>query len=138
MFAYFNNDWEGFAVASAGASGASSACERHLAVLRAGRIGWLELATLVGRLPIGINGLALVLFLREETGSFARRRARSRAGWRSGSGSARRSWGASSTGAARACCMLARDRRTPPGSSRLLALGRDDAPTRVLVARRGR
>ena len=43
----------------------------YLAVLRAGRIGWLELATLVGRLPIGINGLALVLFLREETGSFA-------------------------------------------------------------------
>jgi MFS family permease len=42
----------------------------YLAVLRAGRIGWLELATLVGRLPIGINGLALVLFLKEETGSF--------------------------------------------------------------------
>jgi MFS family permease len=43
----------------------------YLAVLRAGRIGWLELATLVGRLPIGISGLALVLFLKEETGSFA-------------------------------------------------------------------
>jgi MFS family permease len=42
----------------------------YLAVLRAGRIGWLELATLVGRLPIGINGLALVLFLKAETGSF--------------------------------------------------------------------
>jgi MFS family permease len=43
----------------------------YLAVLRAGRIGWLELATLIGRLPIGICGLALVLFLKEETGSFA-------------------------------------------------------------------
>ncbi len=43
----------------------------YLAVLRAGRLGWLELATLVGRLPIGINGLAVVLFLRAETGSFA-------------------------------------------------------------------
>ncbi|HEX2102765.1 MAG TPA: MFS transporter [Solirubrobacteraceae bacterium] len=43
----------------------------YLAVLRAGRIGWLELATLVGRLPIGINGLALVLFLKAETGLFA-------------------------------------------------------------------
>ncbi|HEV2061996.1 MAG TPA: hypothetical protein VGR12_04010, partial [Solirubrobacteraceae bacterium] len=43
----------------------------YLAVLRAGRIGWLELATLIGRLPIGISGLALVLFLKDETGSFA-------------------------------------------------------------------
>jgi MFS family permease len=43
----------------------------YLAVLRAGRIGWLELATLVGRLPIGISGLAIVLFFKEETGSFA-------------------------------------------------------------------
>jgi MFS family permease len=43
----------------------------YLAVLRAGRIGWLELATLIGRLPIGISGLAVVLFLKEETGSFA-------------------------------------------------------------------
>ncbi|MDQ3739710.1 MAG: MFS transporter, partial [Actinomycetota bacterium] len=45
--------------------------QAYLAVLRAGRIGWLELTTLVGRLPIGISGLALVLFLKEETGSFA-------------------------------------------------------------------
>ncbi|HEV2811620.1 MAG TPA: MFS transporter [Solirubrobacteraceae bacterium] len=43
----------------------------YIAVLRVGRVGWLELATLVGRLPIGISGLALVLFLKEETGSFA-------------------------------------------------------------------
>ena len=43
----------------------------YLAVLRAGRLGWLELTTLIGRLPIGISGLALVLFLKEETGSFA-------------------------------------------------------------------
>ena len=43
----------------------------YLAVLRTGRLGWLELATLVGRLPIGINGLAIVLFFKEETGSFA-------------------------------------------------------------------
>lgn len=42
----------------------------YLEVLRAGRLGWLELSTLIGRLPIGVNGLALVLFLKEETGSF--------------------------------------------------------------------
>lgn len=42
----------------------------YLAVLRAGRIGWLQLATLVARLPVAINGLALVLFIRDEGGSF--------------------------------------------------------------------
>jgi MFS family permease len=42
----------------------------YLEVLRAGRLGWLELATLVARLPVGINGLALVLFIREEGGSY--------------------------------------------------------------------
>ena len=43
----------------------------YLDILRHGRVGVLLLAALVARLPIGINGLAVVLFLREETGSFS-------------------------------------------------------------------
>ena len=42
----------------------------YLRILRKPHVGWLELASLIGRLPIGINGLAMILFLREETGSF--------------------------------------------------------------------
>src|SRR5919198_678606 len=40
-------------------------------VLRHPRMAALLSAALVARLPIGINGLALVLFLREQTGSFS-------------------------------------------------------------------
>ena len=40
-------------------------------LLRDRRIATLMGATLVARLPVGINGLAIILFLREETGSFA-------------------------------------------------------------------
>jgi MFS family permease len=40
-------------------------------ILRHPRMAGLFAAALVARLPIGINGLAVVLFLREETGSFA-------------------------------------------------------------------
>jgi MFS family permease len=40
-------------------------------ILRHPRMAGLLLAALVSRLPIGINGLAIVLFLREQTGSFA-------------------------------------------------------------------
>lgn len=42
----------------------------YLHLLRTPRLGWLLAASVVGRLPIGINGLAMILFLREETGSF--------------------------------------------------------------------
>jgi len=40
-------------------------------ILRHPRMAALFAAALVARLPIGINGLAVVLFLREQTGSFA-------------------------------------------------------------------
>jgi MFS family permease len=43
----------------------------YLRILRTPRFAWLLAASIVGRLPIGINGLAMILFLREETGSFA-------------------------------------------------------------------
>ena len=42
----------------------------YLQILRTPRMGPLLFASLIGRLPIGINGLAMILFLREETGSF--------------------------------------------------------------------
>ena len=40
-------------------------------ILRHPRMAALYAAALVARLPVGINGLAVVLFLREQTGSFA-------------------------------------------------------------------
>jgi MFS family permease len=40
-------------------------------ILRHPRMAGLYAAALVARLPVGINGLAIVLFLREQTGSFA-------------------------------------------------------------------
>jgi MFS family permease len=43
----------------------------YLRILREPYLGPLLAATLLARLPIGINGLATVLFLRAETGSFA-------------------------------------------------------------------
>src|SRR5262245_1032778 len=43
----------------------------YLQLLRDRRIATLLGAALIARLPFGINGLAIVLFLREETGSFA-------------------------------------------------------------------
>jgi MFS family permease len=42
----------------------------YLRILRKPNIAALFAASLVARLPIGINGLAMILFLREETGSF--------------------------------------------------------------------
>jgi MFS family permease len=45
--------------------------KRYAEVLRVPHVAPLVLATLLARLPIGINGLALVLFLRHQTGSFA-------------------------------------------------------------------
>ncbi|MGI8595639.1 MAG: hypothetical protein ACR2ML_15005 [Solirubrobacteraceae bacterium] len=43
----------------------------YLRILRHPRMAVLYAAALVARLPIGINGLAVVLFLREQTGAFA-------------------------------------------------------------------
>ena len=54
---------------------------RYLEILRVPHLGAMCAASLLARLPMGINGLAIVLLLRAETGSFAapaRRRARSR------------------------------------------------------------
>ena len=45
--------------------------ERYARVLRAPHARALLLAELPARLPIGINGLAIVLFCREHTGSYA-------------------------------------------------------------------
>jgi len=44
---------------------------RYLEILRSPHIGAMFAASLLARLPIGINGLAIVLLLRAETGSFA-------------------------------------------------------------------
>ena len=43
----------------------------YLRIIRQPRMAALLGATLIARLPVGINGLAVVLFLRAETGSFA-------------------------------------------------------------------
>jgi MFS family permease len=48
-----------------------AARERYARVLRAPHARALLLAELPARLPVGINGLALVLFCREHTGSYA-------------------------------------------------------------------
>jgi MFS family permease len=45
--------------------------KRYAEVLRVPHIATLIAATLLARFPIGINALALILYLREETGSFA-------------------------------------------------------------------
>jgi MFS family permease len=45
--------------------------ERYARVLRAPHARALLIAELPARLPVGINGLAIVLFLREHTGSYA-------------------------------------------------------------------
>jgi MFS family permease len=45
--------------------------ERYARVLRAPHVRALMLAEIPMRLPVGINGLAIVLFLRERTGSYA-------------------------------------------------------------------
>jgi MFS family permease len=48
-----------------------SARRRYERILRTPQVGPLVLAALVARLPIGMFGLAIVLFLRAETGSYA-------------------------------------------------------------------
>jgi MFS family permease len=104
----------------------------YLAVLRSGSVGWLELATLVARLPVGINGLALVLFLRDEGLSF---------------GVAGAAAGGLALGIGLGAPLMGRwvDRRGPGaliglaaghalGLGALLALGGPDAPAAGLVA----
>ena len=44
---------------------------RYAAVLRVPHVAALIAATLLARFPIGINALAIVLYLRAERGSFA-------------------------------------------------------------------
>ena len=44
---------------------------RYAAVLRVPHVAALIAATLLARFPIGINALAVILYLREQTGSFA-------------------------------------------------------------------
>src|SRR5919107_185065 len=44
---------------------------RYLQILRTPHVARLFAASLLARLPIGINGLAIVLLLRAETGSFS-------------------------------------------------------------------
>ena len=44
---------------------------RYLEILRSPHVGALVASSLFARLPIGINALAIVLYLREQTGSFA-------------------------------------------------------------------
>jgi hypothetical protein len=43
----------------------------YVNILRAPGVGAIVFATLIGRLPIGISGLAILLYVREVTGSFA-------------------------------------------------------------------
>jgi len=45
--------------------------KRYAEVLRVPHVATLIAATLIARFPIGINALALILYLREQTGSFA-------------------------------------------------------------------
>lgn len=45
--------------------------KRYLEILRSPYVGVLVASSLLSRLPIGINALAIVLYLREQTGSFA-------------------------------------------------------------------
>ena len=50
---------------------APAAVKRYGEVLRVPHVATLIAATLLARFPIGINALALILYLRDETGSFA-------------------------------------------------------------------
>src|SRR4051794_41724898 len=44
---------------------------RYRAIWRSPHVAALISSALLGRLPVGINALAIVLYLREQTGSFA-------------------------------------------------------------------
>src|SRR6185437_15223919 len=64
-------DDRGRAAAGARAGRRGRAVKRYLAVLRVPHVAALIAATLVARFPIGINALAIILYLRAERGSFA-------------------------------------------------------------------
>src|SRR6478735_6862772 len=57
--------------AGAGESARLGHVRRYLEILRSPHVGALVASSLFARLPIGINALAIVLYLREQTGSFA-------------------------------------------------------------------
>lgn len=44
---------------------------RYAEILRTPRVGWLLAATTLGRIPFAVNALAVLLLIRETTGSFA-------------------------------------------------------------------
>ena len=76
-------------------------------ILRTPGRGPVVLATLIGRLPIGISGLAILLYVREVTGSYAAAGAAAGALALGGGVGApfRAAWW---TGAAWACCCRSR------------------------------
>ena len=75
--------------------------KRYAEVLRVPHVAALIASTLLARFPIGINALALILYLREHTGSFAVAGVVA-GGLAAGAGSARRSRAGSSTASASA------------------------------------
>jgi MFS family permease len=106
--------------------------QSYLRILRAPHLAALLGASLFARLPIGINGLATVLFLRERTGSFAI------AGAAAGGGALGTALGAPITArlvdrlGRRALLVLAAVHAG--GLLALIAAGYADAPPAVLVA----
>lgn len=105
---------------------------RYTAVWRAPHVRALVVAATLARLPIGIHGLAIVLFLRAQTGSYAT----------AGAVAAAFSLGAGASGPVqgRAIDRLGQSRVIVPmiavhaaGLLALLGLGRADAPAPVLV-----
>lgn len=104
----------------------------YLDILRHPRMAMLFGAALLARLPIGINGLAIVLFLREQTGSFAIAGAVA-AGLAVGTGAAAPFMGrfVDRSGAG---VLLPLAAAHAAGILGLLALGSAGAPTAALVA----
>jgi MFS family permease len=104
----------------------------YLDILRHPRMATLFGAALMARLPIGINGLAIVLFLREQTGSFSVAGAAA-AGLAVGTGAAAPFMGrfVDRSGAG---VLLPLAAAHAGGILGLLALGSAGAPTGVLVA----
>ena len=89
--------------------------KRYAEVLRVPHVAPLIAATLIARFPIGINALALILYLRHATGSFAI------AGVVAGglaAGSARRCRAGWSTASGRGGCSCRSRSCTPPRSAR--------------------
>jgi MFS family permease len=111
----------------------STARSRYAAVLNAEHVRPLLFAATLARLPIGIHGLAIVLFLREQTGSYAT----------AGAVAAAFSLGAGASGPVqgRAIDRLGQRRVIVPMISfhaaallALVALGLSGAPTAALIA----